>query len=384
MKKLRLWTFTFLLAFPLSLSIGTASDVPFANVPFDINNIPEPVPPPPAVRDFFELDPFYQQWISVAGFPVLASEKVNPYALKEAAWVTWQMIGHRPDILKVMAQDRQRLSVLSVNESLGDLPEYDIGDIGFFYADARDIAWNGATAAEEILFCSDSDYCYSFLIHEFAHTIHLFGLNMIDPTFDSRVRATYNEAMEKGLWKGTYASSNKNEYWAEGVGSWFDTAYSLNPVKTRDALKTYDPSLTLLIAEIFGDGDWRYTPFTTRMYLPHLQGFNRQEAFRLDGLPLWETRAMELEEQLRDPNRDGDGKWVNLQLYHPSLLPSLIASTTRGGDTGIIFVNLTGNDISFYFVDTDGTENFYRRGTTAPEDSRVRYIRWCYLAHQRP
>ena len=49
-------------------------------------NIPDPVPPPRSVRDAFELDPFYQQWIDVGGFPVVASEKVNPYALKEAAW----------------------------------------------------------------------------------------------------------------------------------------------------------------------------------------------------------------------------------------------------------------------------------------------------------
>ena len=278
---------------------STPPEVPFESVPFDINNIPEPVPLPTTVRDFFDLTPFYQQWISVGGFPVLASAEVNPYALKEAAWVTWQMIGHRPDILKALAQDRQRLSVLSVNESLGDLPEYDLNSpLGFFWAGARDIVCcgNTTTAAEEVLFCQESDYCYSFLIHEFAHTIHIFGLDTIDPTFDGRLKIAYDVAMAKGLWKGTYAASNKEEYWAEGVGSWFNAAYSLNPVKTRDALKAYDPSLALLIAEIFGDGDWRYTPPATRMHLPHLQGFNPQEAFRFDGLPLWAIRGLELEE----------------------------------------------------------------------------------------
>ena len=286
-------TYFLLLCLILPLSamapVAPASpEVPFADVPFDVTNIPDPVPPPATVRDFFDLTPFYQQWISVGGFPVLASAEVNPYALKEAAWVTWQMIGHRPDILKALAQDRQRLSVLSVNESLGDLPEYDLNSpLGFFWAGARDIVCcgNTTTAAEEVLFCQESDYCYSFLIHEFAHTIHIFGLDTIDPTFDGRLKIAYDVAMAKGLWKGTYAASNKEEYWADGVGSWFNAAYSLNPVKTRDALKAYDPSLALLIAEIFGDGDWRYTPPATRMHLPHLQGFNPQEAFRFDGLP---------------------------------------------------------------------------------------------------
>ena len=75
MKKLQLLAFTLLLAFPLFLPMGIASDVPFADVSFDVNNIPEPVPPPQEVRDFFELDPFYHQWISVAGFPNLSIGK---------------------------------------------------------------------------------------------------------------------------------------------------------------------------------------------------------------------------------------------------------------------------------------------------------------------
>ena len=48
-------------------------------------NIPEPSPPPDFVRKGYNLDPFYQQWIDVEGFPVLASANVSPYALKEAA-----------------------------------------------------------------------------------------------------------------------------------------------------------------------------------------------------------------------------------------------------------------------------------------------------------
>ena len=104
MKKLWLGAVTLLLVFPLFLPMGTASDVPFADVPFDVNNIPEPVPPPKEVRDFFDLSPFYQQWINVEGFPVLASAIVSPYAMREAAWQIKQMIGHRSDILKVLRE----------------------------------------------------------------------------------------------------------------------------------------------------------------------------------------------------------------------------------------------------------------------------------------
>ena len=87
-------------------------------------NIPEPVPPSSTVRDAFDLDPFYQQWIDVEGLPVVASAKVNPYALKEAAWQIWQMIGHRPDVLAALVQNRVRFAVKAHTEILTDIPEY--------------------------------------------------------------------------------------------------------------------------------------------------------------------------------------------------------------------------------------------------------------------
>ena len=93
-------------------------EVPLADVPFDIVNIPEPTPPPAAVRDFFELDPYYQQWINVRGFPVLASAEVRPYTVKEVAWTIGQMVGHRPDILRAMAQNRARFSIVPHNKHL--------------------------------------------------------------------------------------------------------------------------------------------------------------------------------------------------------------------------------------------------------------------------
>ena len=72
------------------------------------DNIPEPAPLPAIVRDFFELDPFYEQWIDVGGLPVIASAQVNPYALKEAAWLIRKVIGHRPDIIRAMVGNKAR------------------------------------------------------------------------------------------------------------------------------------------------------------------------------------------------------------------------------------------------------------------------------------
>ena len=342
-----------------------APPAPFENVPFDVNNIPEPIPPPKKVRDFFDLDPFYQQWINVGGFPVIASARVNPYAVKEAAWVIWQMIGHRRDILKLLGQHRQRLAVLAIDESYGDLPEYEADDhpLKFVGAHHRDVVLSSVTiASEENLL--DPILNYSFLIHEFTHQIHN-GLRRVDSEFDNWLNTLYNAVIKKGLWRGAYASSNRDEYLAEAVGSWFNAPYQpTNPIKTREHLKRYDPDLAEFIGELFGDFDWRYTSPSTRTDLAHLRGFDFGQNLRMGGPYPWGIRASELENQLRDPNSDGDGKWVNLKLYPPSELAGLLESTESGGSAQFIWVNLTGNEISFYQVDADGTEHWHYTAAT--------------------
>ena len=71
--------------------------------------------------------------------------------------------------------------------------------------------------------------------------------------------ARVKSALADGKWKGTYAAQNKEEYWAEGVQSWFDTNRSNdhehNDIDTRDELKPYDPGLAALLAEVFGDNE---------------------------------------------------------------------------------------------------------------------------------
>ena len=329
--------------------MAEASDVPFADVPFDVNNIPEPVPPPQEVRDFFQLDPYYQQWINVRGFPVLASAEVSPYALKEAAWILGHMIGHRPDVLRVMAERTVRFSIVPHNKHTSDMPESNTGRLSFFWdVRHRAVHCKGcpiASETEEGLIGKSS-----LPIHNFGHLLQDWGLNGIDPTLDNRVRALYDMAKAEGLYQGYYAGSDPAEYWAEGVTSWFNVPHPNNVAHTRLALKKYDPRLAKLLTEVFGDGDWRYTQPATRTHLPHLQGFNPQEA------PIYQrpTRLLELEAQLKDPTSDGDGKWVNLELYDPSALSHLKKLTTGRNHTDFIFGNLTGTDLALYSFDDDG------------------------------
>ena len=179
------------------------------------------------------------------------------------------------------------------------------------------------------------------LIHEFSHAVHGKGLDTIDPTFDNRLKAAYEEAIKNKLWEGTYASTNRAEYWAEGVQFWFDnnSAYDIN---TRTELKNYDPALAMLINEVYEDRDWRYTPAITRLDLPHLQGFDPQDSPTFE----WPPDLAKVGEQLRDPNSDGNGKWVNLKRYEPSQLSDLTSSRSSIA-TDIIFVNTSNAVFDF-------------------------------------
>jgi hypothetical protein len=121
----------------------------------------------------------------------------------------------------------------------------------------------------------------NILIHEFAHNIHLRGMANLDPTFDTRLKKTYDEAMQAGLWQGKYASVNHHEYFAEGVQSWFDdnreNDHDHNHVNTRQELLQYDRGLAAMCREVFGETELKYTKPTTRL-VDHLAGYEPTKA----------------------------------------------------------------------------------------------------------
>ena len=337
-------------------------------------SICEPVAPPAAVRKVFNLDPFYKQWIDVEGLPVVASAKVNPYAVKEAAWLIRQMIGHRQDVLQALAENNVRFAVMAHNELTTQIPEH--SDLQPDYYWDRRARGLGSTPARPAVSCGEENLLnhlgdpYStenILVHEFAHAIHQMGLKTVDPGFDDRLKTIYDAAVKKGLWKNTYAITNRAEYWAEGTQSWFDTNRANddqhNHVDTRDKLKDYDPELAVLLTEVYGDTDWRYTQAITQTHLSHLQGFDPGESPKFE----WSPGLIELTEfyqQLKDPDSDGDGKWINLEERNLNSLLSL-KSGDDDTETAILFVNGTKAEIAYYWVDYEGNEKSY--GKVAPD-----------------
>ena len=243
----------------------------------------------PDLRREFKLAGFYQQVVLLEGFPIVASGKVSPYALREAAWIVQSMLGKRPDLLRQLGKSKARLAVMGVSEVTLDIPEH---------SDLRPPErWNrsrglGATwhrpavscAEENMLCCPGDPYpTENILVHEIAHAVHLMAINVLDKTFDRRLKAAYRESLAEGRWKGTYAAGHYHEYWAEAVQCWFNTNRENdkihNHVNTRKELKRYDPVAARFCEEVFGDNDWVYVrpDDTSRAGKGHLRGLDRSK-----------------------------------------------------------------------------------------------------------
>ncbi len=245
--------------------------------------------PPKSVVDTFNLDSFYRKYLDVRGFPVISSEEVSDYALKEAAYLIRRMLHDRSDLIDAMVKHRIRFVVMAHNEYTTDIPEYEtLSPADHWDRRARGL---GATRSRPAVSCGEENLLEypgdpyaseNILIHEFAHTVHQFGVNTVRPSFQSKLKTTYKQAMKQGLWEGTYAAKNVSEYWAEGVQSWFNTNREDDPqhnhVDTRAELREYDPNLARLIDSVFRTGNWTYTPPSGRQEKKHLKGYDPDAA----------------------------------------------------------------------------------------------------------
>ncbi len=301
---------------------------------------------------------FYTQSISAHGFPVGASAKVNPYALKEVAYILDLMLEHRPDVRTAMVNSGARMSIIAYNEFTTDLPEFahladepvkdfpKLSPKSFWDARARGLGGSEedpfCTCAEENVLAYPGDpYAQEcILIHEFAHCIHLRGMVNVDPTFDKRLKATYDSAMKAGLWKGKYASVNHYEYFAEGVQSWFDNNrvndHDHNHVHTRALLLEYDPSLAAMCREVFGETIIKYTKPTTRL-TDHMAGYDPKKAPTF----VWPERLVQAHAEIK-ASAEGRDQLANSReqrmvsgwtvLVNKKLLANQAAETTHALD----------------------------------------------------
>ena len=260
---------------------------------------------PQKVRENLGLEKFYQKHLEVTGFSILGSKNVSDFALKEAGFLIRNMMGERDDLLAELSKNKARFVIMARDEFTTDIPEHaDLTPSMYWDRRARGL---GATFARPTVTCGEENLLglkgdpyakENILIHEFAHALHQMALNQIDLSFQKNIEKCFEQAIQKKIWAGTYASTNVNEYWAEGVQSWFNTNRENDrehgKINTRQELKEEDPSLAALIKSTLGESKWRYQlPQNRSLTSPHLIGFQpkKEKPFR------WPEQLIEWKEQ---------------------------------------------------------------------------------------
>ena len=225
----------------------------------------------PAPPTALTLAPFYEKYIDVGGIPVVSSAEVPDEALVRVGQMLAEMLTDSPQLRHNITSFPSHVAVLGQDEEIAEIPEFgrvieQYPDWGVF--DGRTVAELravGATtflpvtvAAEENALCYEEDtYLEDTSVHELAHTFLLVGLEgEAGPgEFRARLEQGLADALAAGAWTGSYAASNADEYWAEGVQAWFDVGWSVTGVDTRAELEAYDATLAGIVREVFGDAE---------------------------------------------------------------------------------------------------------------------------------
>ena len=177
-----------------------------------------PTSPPP---QSLGLDPYYEKYLDAGGIPIVGLAKVPDEAFYQARTLIDEMLAGRPDIRSALAAVGVRVVIMPVGAVITDLPEF--SDL---YETNPGTDWDerfrgggvGPTlqipvmvVAEENLLCYETDiFPYEdVFVHEFAHAVHDPGITIQreGAAFQRRLEAAYRDALDSGLWEGTYAAT---------------------------------------------------------------------------------------------------------------------------------------------------------------------------------
>ena len=239
-----------------------------------------PVTAPPAALG---ADPFYAKYVDADGIPVLSSAKVPDRALLTAKTIVEGLLAHRPDLARVLVAWKYRVAIMAEDESTLDLPEqrdwkkparddsrltrcerkhYDerigrLTDRDYWNARARGMSGALTSGSVEDLLGQRNSRYYgqTIFLHEFSHDL-LQAIQAVDPHLYAEVGRAYRAALRAGRWKGEYASTTIDEYWAVGSQFWFNSGRMVifnNRRILNDAdLKAYDPALYAALSKAYG------------------------------------------------------------------------------------------------------------------------------------
>jgi len=228
-------------------------------------------------------DPFYAKYVDADGIPVLSSAKVPDRALLTAKAIVEGLLAYRPDLARTLAAWKYHVAIMAEDESTLDLPEqrdwkkparddtrltrcerkhYDerigrLTDRQYWNARARGMSGPVTSGSVEDLLGQTNSRYYgqTIFLHEFSHDV-LWAIRAVDPRLYAEVQRAYASALRHGRWKGEYASTTIDEYWAVGSQFWFNSGrvviFNNRRILNDADLKAYDPALYAVLGKAYG------------------------------------------------------------------------------------------------------------------------------------
>jgi tetratricopeptide (TPR) repeat protein len=216
---------------------------------------------------------FYARHYDCDGIPVRSANVVNAAALPAACVHIRKMLEHIPNVRANLVARGAELHIMGEDQKVSDLPEFRNERGERVFARQGDAAKSGVKIDIDALAgatggvyanCPEINLLHmpgdgygvhdEVCIHEFAHDIMNAGA---DPGTRSQILRAYQASMKKGLWKGAYAATNQNEWWAE-ISAWYFGAQGgvsrmepPVPAPGPDALKAYDPDAFALLDRFY-------------------------------------------------------------------------------------------------------------------------------------
>jgi len=226
-----------------------------------------------------------------------------------------------PDISANLKSHGAELHIIGKNQATSHLPEYRHWHgkpfDGEMDIDERTRGLGGIPAScgeENLLRLAQDRYLgRDICVHEFAHTIHLYGL---DDKLRRMIDSQYRRSIKKGLWTGCYAGTSVDEFFAELCMWYFGTRGDFGKIKPTPGvgaewLKRYDRQAFKLLDDLF----------------------NCRFSVKKVNLKKLRQRSIDLESQTKSKNAD-----VRTQ---------------------VVFRNNTESKLKLFWLDYEGKRKFY-------------------------
>ncbi len=206
---------------------------------------------------------FFAKRLDYEGIPIKAPEVVADEALWAARGRLSMMLSNLPNAALKLRAAGAELHIIGRDQVTTDLPEWrhdkgkPLAEYNGLTRDQRTRGMGGllTSCGEENLLKLEKDRYRGrdICVHEFAHSIRNHGMPR---ALRARFNEQYRSSLAKGLWQGSYAGSNPDEFFAELTMWYFGTHGDLHmtgtkPDNGREGLKQYDPEAFALLDQFY-------------------------------------------------------------------------------------------------------------------------------------